>query len=269
MKRVLLLSLALTLSAQAALAQSTVLPIGKNATNQYSPSNPGCMELDIGGLTYSAANPIPAQLSQAGVAVGTTSPLAVQIGNGTNQLSGLVPTASVMLPVMNGPSTLSTYRATTAFQTPVATPTDIVTIIGSASKTVKVQRVILHNTQTTAGINKIFLIKHSTADTGSTVVNPTIVPLDSANAAATAVVNQMTVANPTVGAVVGTVVTSMAQAPAPGATSGGGDVVLYDSKLTGQPICLRGVAQELALNFAGAAVPTGWTVSCDIEFTEE
>lgn len=270
MKRVMAsVVLALMLSTQAAWSQSLVLPIGKNASNQYSPSNPGCMELDTGGVVTSATNPQAVQVSQANSAVSVSNPLNCILSNGTASAFGLAPKGAVALPVQSGPSTLATYRASTAFQTPVATPTDIVTIIGSATKTVKIQRIVLHNTQTTAGINKFFLIKHSTADTGSTVVNPTCVPLDSANSAATAVVNQMTVTNPTVGAVVGTIVTSMALAPAPGATAIGGDTVLFDAKLSAQPICLNGVAQELALNFAGAAVPAGLTVSLDIEFTEE
>lgn len=272
MKRAVLFSFAaVAILAQAASAQSLVLPVGKNATNAQSPSNPQCHELDINGIPYSATNPIPTQASQGGAAVGATNPLSVGISNGTVNLSGAAATAANALPVSMGNGTINTYSASTAFQTPVATPTDIVGLIGSATKTVKIQKIILHNTQTTAGINKIFLVKRSTADTGSTIVNPTPVAFSSGNAAVTAVLNQYTTTNPTTGSTTngGTLATIMAQAPAPGAVSGGGDVVLFDAKVTGQPIILSGVAQELDLNFAGAAVPSGWTVSVDFQWSEE
>jgi hypothetical protein len=269
MKRALLLSLALAMSAQAAWAQVTVLPIGKNATNQYSPSNPGCQELDINGLTYSAANPVPVQLSQANVAVGTASPLAVQIGNGTSQLSGLVANTVNALPVVMGNSSVATYGFSSGYFTPVATPTDILGIVGSATKTVKVQKITLSNIQTTAGNNKFYLIKRSAADTGSTPVAVTAVPFSSANAAATCVVQQYGTTNPTTGAAVGTIVSPDVLAPAAATASGGANFVLFDAKTNGQPILLRGVAEELDVNFNGAAVPAGFSCTVDVQLCEE
>jgi hypothetical protein len=100
-KKVILGIVALLLSAQSsAYGQQLVLPIGKNATNQQSPSNPQCVELDIGGSVYSAANPIPAQLSAGNAAVSSTNPLYVLPVNG----SGAAAPASLV----QGGSALST-----------------------------------------------------------------------------------------------------------------------------------------------------------------
>lgn len=269
MKKFLVLLALLAMSTSQVSAASLVTVTGKDGSNPSTTTNPLDSQVDVGNATVSSTNPLPVQASLGNAAVGTTNSLPVQLTNNTAVLNGIAVTKANCIPVTLGNGNPLTYSTTTAFQTPVATPTDIVGIIGSATTTVRVQKIILSSAQTTAGINKWFLIKRSVADTGSTIVNPTIVPLDSTNAAATAVVNQYTVSNPTTGTAVGTVLTSYAPSTLPASTGASGDAVIFDAKLSGQPIVLRGVAQELDLNFAGAAVPTGLTMSVSIQFTEE
>lgn len=163
--------------------------------------------------------------------------------------------------------TKTTYSAVVNALTPPATPTDMVTITGSATKTIRIRRVELSTTQTTAGINTFFLVKRSTANSAGTSSSATAVPHDSNNAAATATVLSYT-ANPTLGTAVGNVrgtklltpaATSLAQAPYEWD---------FDGPL-GQSIVLSGTSQVLALNFNGAALPAGLSVNCTITWTEE
>lgn len=162
---------------------------------------------------------------------------------------------------------ISTYAASSGYFTPYATPTDIITISGSSTTTVKVTRVTLSSTQTTAGINNWFLNKLSAADTGGTSTGVTAVPMDSANAAATASVLKYTVI-PTPGTTVGTVRSVAALSPAASSVYNG-EITLFDDQFTGQPIVLRGIAQTLNLNYAGAAVPAGLSMCVNVYWTEQ
>jgi len=162
-----------------------------------------------------------------------------------------------------------TYSAFCAAFTPVATPTDIFSIEGVAGKTLYIWRFYLSTVQTTAGVNTWFLNKHSTAnvDGGSTSVASAKIPHDANFAASTATVKHYTVANPTPGTSLGSVATIRMDSPAP-ATAGIGGMVeaIIDFSF---PIILRGTAQGLALNFAGAALPAGLSVVAGFTWTEQ
>jgi len=119
----------------------------------------------------------------------------------------------------------------------------------------------------TAGISvDVQLIKRSTASTGGTPTAPTIAPHDSNDAAPTAVVNSFA-ANPSaLGTIVGIVRASKLNL---GATGAAGSIVWDFTTRNGQGIVLRGVAQQLALNWNGASVPAGTLLDVDVEFSEE
>lgn len=183
--------------------------------------------------------------------------------------------------IASGNTGKATYMASGTF-TPDSNPTDMVIIEGSATKTVRVLYINLSTTNTAAGSQEFLVIKRSAADTTGTFVAATKVPLDSANAAAT--VNRVGhfTANPgALGAAVGTIVTKRVASPAvvPGSFAGvkedAGVNLLEDilraQSLTGQAqgVVLRGVAQTLAVNFAGAAKVAGQIHSYDILWTEE
>lgn len=162
----------------------------------------------------------------------------------------------------------TTYSAAINSLTPPATPTDMVTITGSATKTVKILRIELSTTQTTAGINTFFLVKRSTANSAGTSSAGTAVPHDSTNAAATATVLAYT-ANPTLGSAIGNVRATKVLTPAPASLATAVQVWEFDGVSGGQPVVLNGTSQVLALNFNGAALPTGLNVNCTITWTEE
>jgi hypothetical protein len=162
---------------------------------------------------------------------------------------------------------IPTYRAATGTWTIPATPTDMVTIQGSATKTIKILNITLMASQTTAGANSFFLIRRSAANTGGTASTVSAGSMAAANAGATAVVKFYTV-NPTgLGAANGTLDIAYLNTAAPG-----GAILPYqwilDSNL-GQPIILSGTSDFLALNFNGATLPSGLKVALTIEWSEE
>lgn len=206
----------------------------------------------------------------------------IKSGASTDQLT-IDPTskaARVTLYDANGrevsPQSKATYMASGTF-TPPATPSDMVKITGSATKTIRVIAFIIVTTNTAAGSQQFLLIKRSADDTTGTFVAATAVPVDSNSPAATAVVGHYT-ANPGgLGAAVGTVNTKRVASPAavPASFAGIVDDAGVDmipqagSSLMDQTVTLRGVAQILALNFNGAALVAGQTHAYTIVWTEE
>lgn len=184
-------------------------------------------------------------------------------------LAGAPALASNFGDVTLKPSTKATYMASTAsFITPAASTTDVFTLYGSSTKTIKILRIDFNNTCTTASgsfTDKIFLIKRSSAPSGGTATTLTQVPLDSTSAAGTATNVKAFTANPTVGGTVGT----LAQCALYGMISNQNNLpfaTIFDHRLTGQPIVLRGTAEGVAINFAGTA-PAGGTSLLGVTFT--
>lgn len=161
--------------------------------------------------------------------------------------------------------TKNTYSSASFGVTLAATATDFWELIGSATKTVRVLRLTLTGISTSGASPDILLIVRSIADTGGTAIQPTIVPNDSNNAAATAVVNLYS-ANPTLGTLVGVI---RARKLNLGAAGAAGTIVWTFSDNNDQAIVLRGVAQALCLNFNGAAVPAGTSIDIEVEFCED
>lgn len=166
------------------------------------------------------------------------------------------------------PTTLvfGAYMASSAPFTPGATPQDVFTITGSATKTVRVERFGITTVQTTAGLNAWSVLRRSTANGGGTSTTVTAVPRSSSYPAATATVRQYT-ANPTAGNLIGAVWTGRITAPVPGSAVGAIDkgCMLFDDRSS---VALIGVADGLAWNFGGVALPAGLSVQAHVWWTE-
>jgi hypothetical protein len=176
-----------------------------------------------------------------------------------------------------------TYRATGSF-TPVATPTDLITITGSATKLIRVVSLKIGTTNTAAGSQEFLLIKRSTLDTTGTFVAATAVPSDSTGpggqvTTATTTVGHYT-ANPGgLGTAVGTIHRKRVASPAVIPASFAGVAVDASVELLEFPVAnnalddpsirLRGAAENLAVNFAGAALVAGQTHIYTVVWTEE
>jgi len=197
----------------------------------------------------------------------------------TMSLIGLVLCALLLAsPTWAGRLDRQTYIASGTF-TPAATPSDLITITGSATKVVRVVSLKIGTTNTAAGSQEFLLIKRSTLDTTGTFVAATAVPIDSSAGAATSTVGHYT-ANPgALGTAVGTIVRKRVASPVviPATFAGivqDASVELLDVQDTinavdDPAIKLRAAAENLAVNFAGAALVAGQTHIYVIIWTEE
>jgi len=166
----------------------------------------------------------------------------------------------------------ATYRYGGLSFAPVATPTDIIEIIGSATKTVRIKRVALMGAATAAGNMPASLVRRSAVPTVGSAVRTaiTVGKHDSGDGAATAVVNTIGTANfGTVGTTAGIVGTGLLQMSAL-ATGLGVDPLIWDfSTRNDKALILRGVAESLCINLAGAAVPSGGVIHWEVELEED
>lgn len=163
-------------------------------------------------------------------------------------------------------STFGVFVAASAPFTPGATPQDVFTITGSATRTVRVVRMGLSCLQTTAGMNSWQVVKRSTANTSGTSTGVARVPLDDAYPAATATVLQYT-ANPTAGTLIGAVWSGRVAAAAPATAVGNTEKVI--EMAMGTLATLTGTTDVLAWNFNGVALPTGLSLTPWVMWTEQ
>lgn len=160
-----------------------------------------------------------------------------------------------------------TYSASASFTTPTTNAGgDTCSLYGSATKTIKVRRILVGGVGSALMTDPISVIKRSTASTTGTATLPTAVPYDSSNAAATAAAEVFTVVPTTIGTAVGTLAdVYITIAGATTAVAQNQPQTLIFGQL-GQPIVLRGVAQSVGVNTTGVST---FTMSCTFEWTEE
>lgn len=158
----------------------------------------------------------------------------------------------------------ASYFASSLGLAVAASPTDVFTLTGSATKTIRITSIGITATKTTGGVADIVLLKRSTANTGGTSSTLTAVSHDSTNAAATAVARSYTV-NPTTGTLVGNILTKKYFLST--ATTLPSDLIVNFGDLE-QPIILRGVAEVFSLNL-NAVTQTGNSFDIYIRWTEE
>ncbi len=263
---------------------ATALPLPTGAaisSKQPSLGTAGAASLDVltvqGAVGMTALKVDGSSVTQpvsGSVSVGGSVAVTGTFFQTTQPVSGtLTANAGTGLFNIRGGAAISTYSGNTVAFTPVAG--DIFVITGSATKTVKILRIILCGTQTTAGnVNTISIIKRSSANSAGTAVALTKVPFDSTSPASTIVAQHYTAA-PTPGTAVGTLWGPRATIPAPATVnnvgeSGASAILIYDhnQSVNGQLPTLRGVGESLAINLS--AVPTGAAnFEVQISWTEE
>jgi len=174
------------------------------------------------------------------------------------------------------PQSKATFYVTNSF-TPPATPTDMITIYGSASKTVQVISFKLVTTNTAAGSQQFQLTKRTSANSGGTFVAGTAIAADSNDTATATSFGHYTANAASLGTSAGNIIVKRVASPAAVPASFAGVVVdagveflapMADGGLA-RPVTLRGTSQGLCLNFNGAALVAGQTHLYQIVWTEE
>lgn len=168
---------------------------------------------------------------------------------------------------VRGATEIPTYFGASVTYSATAAATDIFVITGSATRLVRVQRLVFSGTQTVSGnVGTVAITKHSIANTGGTAASITAVSVDSTQIPASAVLKNYTV-NPTVDASALIVWQPRVLIAAPATADVSGVIFDFDftKLLNGKPLTLRGIAQELAISLGGGTLPTGLAslqVSC-------
>jgi hypothetical protein len=204
--------------------------------------------------------------------VGDTASGNMRISDGTFAWRKATVTNGGAVSVTPSDGYKATYCASITGLVTATNATDIFTITGSATKVVRVVRTRITGTQSTQGWQDVLLIKRSSANSAGTSTTQTAVPNDSADAAASAVVRAYT-ANPTLGAVVGTMKSQQLFVPiqAPGGAGAAGAVDYLEWTFGSGPykaLVLRGVAETAALSLNTTTL-TGSDFNIEIEWTEE
>lgn len=207
------------------------------------------------------------------VALASVASLLTGVLVAQGQVPGVNSTLQSVFTLTYDNSTMKPTYSATYVGALTALGTDFCTLTGSATKNVRVRRVIFSALSSTVQSDPIAVVKRSTANSGGTSVTMTAVPYDSTNSltnstsnAATAVARIYSV-NPTLGTLVGLL--SDPYYTFGNLTTGvGGGAFTFQFGALGSPVVLRGVAQVLAVNLNSQTFISGQG-SCTFEWTEE
>ncbi len=203
------------------------------------------------------------------------TPVVARDGNNAAQsMAALQDLAGVNYPQVGLDSTQQTYRASASF-TPFATaPLALVTIIGSATRTVRVKRILIGGVATALADTLFRLTRVSVLGITGTAVAPAIAKNDTNSATATAVVQHYTTAAQTTGTVVNTL-SHWRQFIATVTTPATAYVnptyqVFPEAGIGGQSLVLRGVGDMLQIeNFNAGNLGAATVLEYVIEWVED
>lgn len=186
---------------------------------------------------------------------------------------GLSDLAGNIAPMQTLDSSGQFYRVSANFTPQATAAVTVITITGSATKTVRIRRILLGGVATGAGQNVFALQRTSALGAGGTLVAPTVAKLDTSSAAATAVVNHWTTTLKAAGTPVGGPLSTQSVLTGITATavSGNGQALFPEfGSPVGQAIVLRGTSDFLEIqNVAAANLNAGSVLTYMIEWIED
>lgn len=162
----------------------------------------------------------------------------------------------------------STFSVATTAQTVASSGTDMMGVIGSATATLRILRASCNGVSDNVSSFVLFAVKRSGSNTGGTTYSASPIAHDSNNttAAGTAVVYA---ANPTLGALVGTVRSGRVLLGPSGTVTATPTVFTFGQGDGEQDIVLRGVNEQFSLSAGGVTLATGHSLNCNITWTQE
>lgn len=200
---------------------------------------------------------------------------ATTIRDPTTGANGVAVNSAGQFSVNHDPAGAATYRFAASF-TPQATgAVTVITIQGSATKTVRVKRIMLGGVSTAAGSSVYSIQRTSALGAGGTEVKPTAAKHDTQAAAASAVVSHWTTTLKAAGTPAGgplavmRVGTSIVTAPTTGAVA---QTFMFPEGgvRDGQALVLRGTSEYLEIqNINAGNLPAGTVLDYSIELVEE
>lgn len=205
------------------------------------------------------------------------STLTVRDGNNAAQtVPALSDLAGNLSPMHSLDSSGQVYRASANF-TPTATAGVVLfSVQGSATKTVRIRRITIGGVSTALSASVFAIQRVSALGAGGTTVSPTIAKLDSASAAATAVVSHYTSTLKATGSAVGGPITTQlittSTVTTPTVALAGVPQVLFPEggAPIGQAIVLRGTADYIeVLNVTPTNLAAGTVLNYCVEFVED
>lgn len=173
---------------------------------------------------------------------------------------------SLLIPAADNEPERQTYGGSVLGMSLAATPQDILTIQGSATKLIRLKSIVVNALSASTGAYPLQIVRRSVANTGGTNTVVTAFQHDIGDPAAQAVVRQWTV-NPTgLGAQVG----GAHLGRVVGATASNLDRMVFQySWQNDKAIVINGATDFIALNMNGAALAASTTVDIDLLWTEE
>lgn len=205
----------------------------------------------------------------AGVARGGNPGTA--LGNtGAQDETGVAGVDSMGNALVSSDSRKPAYNFSVSAFAAVATPTAVLVIQGSATRTVRIRSVTIAGAATAAGNMPVVLTKRSTGGTlGSAVLTGvTGAQMDSQDVAPTAVVSTVGTANyTTLGTTAGVVASGRLNMAALG--TGSAAPTVFGFGLGSKALVLRGTSQYLTVDFSGAAIPSGGVMDFTVQLEED
>lgn len=160
----------------------------------------------------------------------------------------------------------ATYAAFIPSFAPAATPTDIMQLTGSASKTIRLRLITVTGTATAASNIILNLVRRSTLSTGAGST-PTVVTRDSADDAPSATLQTFS-ANPTLGTSAG-IFDGGRLNIAPAANGSIDRLIFQYSWYNDKAPVLRTANDAICLNLGGAAWPSGGVLDVSFVWSED